>query len=171
MDSKPKTEAETYCEIQTKAHIAKVAGFMNTLVVDLINRAVNHDASKLSDPEFPVFCKYTPLLKSSVYGSADYKQLLSEMAPALEHHYANNTHHPENHKDGWRDMNLMDLLEMVCDWMAAVQRHDNGSIKESLAINKKRFGLSDDIVKILESTINYITNLQAFESIEGKLPE
>jgi hypothetical protein len=37
------------------------------------------------------------------------------MAPALKHHYENNRHHPEHFKNNIDDMNLIDLIEMLCD--------------------------------------------------------
>jgi hypothetical protein len=36
-------------------------------------------------------------------------------------------------------MNLVDIVEMFCDWCAATLRHENGDIKKSLGINQKRF--------------------------------
>lgn len=49
---------------------------------------------------------------------------------AFEHHYANNSHHPEFHKN-LDDMSELDLIEMICDWTAMSQelKQDNGSAK------------------------------------------
>ena len=46
-------------------------------------------------------------------------------------------------------MTLFDLLEMLCDWVAAVRRHDNGDINKSLEINQKRFNISPQLQQIL----------------------
>ncbi len=46
-------------------------------------------------------------------------------------------------------MNLVDLIEMFCDWLASTQRHADGDIYKSIEISRERFGLSDDIVQIL----------------------
>lgn len=54
------------------------------------------------------------------------------------------------------NMNLIDVLEMLCDWKAASERHNDGNIKKSIEINANRFGLSPQLVKILENTINII---------------
>jgi hypothetical protein len=53
-------------------------------------------------------------------------------------------------------MNLVDLLEMVCDWKAATLRHANGDIEKSLEINQKRFGYSDELKAILRNTVKLL---------------
>jgi hypothetical protein len=73
----------------------------------------------------------------------------------LAHHYAHNRHHPEHYPDGLEGMNLFDLLEMLVDWMAAVQRHDDGDIQKSLKINGDRFGMSPQLQKIFANTVEY----------------
>lgn len=51
-------------------------------------------------------------------------------------------------------MNLIDLLEMKCDWKAASERHADGDIRRSIEINTKRFGLSDQLTQILTNTVD-----------------
>lgn len=139
--------------IETFKHKYNVNILMNEIVEELQCRGVTHDDSKLNDPEAKIFAEYTPKLKGSTYGSEEYKGYLKEMGAALEHHYQCNAHHPEHFENGIRDMTLLDLVEMICDWKAASFRHDNGNIKESIKINQKRFGFSDDLRKILENTV------------------
>ena len=50
-------------------------------------------------------------------------------------------------------MSLIDILEMLCDWKAASERHANGSIMHSLIINRDRFKISDQLHAILENTV------------------
>lgn len=50
-------------------------------------------------------------------------------------------------------MNLIDVLEMTCDWKAATLRHDDGDIYKSVEINIKRFGLSPQLTNIILNTI------------------
>jgi len=45
------------------------------------------------------------------------------MKPAIEHHYKNNRHHPEHFNNGIDEMNLVDLIELLCDWKAASERN------------------------------------------------
>lgn len=51
------------------------------------------------------------------------------------------------------NMNLIDLLEALCDWKAASLRHNDGNIYRSLEINSVRFNLSPQLVNILRNTV------------------
>jgi len=140
----------------TWGHIDRVRTLLNTCVRELLDRGEAHDQSKLDTPEVEAFTEYTPKLAGSTYGSDEYTAFRKAMSPALEHHYANNRHHPEHHKDGVDDMNLVDILEMLCDWKAASERHNNGNIRKSIEINADRFGLSPQLVRILENTADLL---------------
>ena len=141
-------------------HKVNVEKFMKPMITELIGRSIRHDDSKLKSPELETFAEYGPKLKTLTYGSEEYKTCLSEIKPALDHHYANNRHHPEYFEKGILGMNLVDLTEMIADWMAAVLRHDNGDINESLDINQKRFGYSDDLKQILKNTVAFIKSTE-----------
>ncbi len=58
-------------------------------------------------------------------------------------------------------MTLMDLVEMFCDWWAATKRHDDGCIRRSIQINRKRFNIDEQLVKIFENTVNAVEQTQA----------
>lgn len=136
----------------TIAHIATVRRFLAVFVKALNERALAHDLSKLAEPEKATFDEFTPKLKGSTYGSEEYKSFLTAMKPALEHHYANNSHHPEHFTDGIRGMGLLDILEMLADWKAATERHADGDLAKSIELNQKRFGYSDELKAILSNT-------------------
>lgn len=136
----------------TEQHIENVRSLLSEIILELTKRAQNHDASKLVNPEKAMFNEYTPLLRELTYGSDEYKSTLIKMGAALEHHYQNNSHHPEHFENGVRDMSLLDVVEMLADWVAATRRHADGSIRDSLVINRKRFGLSDQLYEIICNT-------------------
>ena len=136
----------------TQNHITKVRQNIAVLFEEISKRHERHDASKLIDPEKATFDRVTPALKGLTYGSAEYTTMLTEMKPALDHHYAANRHHPENHTDGVLGMNLVDLLEMFCDWCAATERHDDGDIGKSIEHNMKRFGYGETLASIMVNT-------------------
>lgn len=137
----------------TQAHIKRVQELMAICGNIIFDRAMVHDASKLESPEKEIFDEYTPKLKDSVYGSDEYKSFLAGMGGALQHHYQNNSHHPEHYENGIDGMSLFDLIEMVCDWKAAGERHATGSIYKSLEHNKSRFGVSEQLQSILQNTV------------------
>lgn len=136
----------------TLAHIDRVKELMLAVYLDLRRRAIEHDQSKLEEPEKPIFDAMTPKLKDSTYGSDEYKGFLAEMKVALDHHYAIYPHHPEHYPNGIRDMSLMDLTEMLCDWKAATERHANGDLARSIEQNQERFGYTDELKGILINT-------------------
>jgi hypothetical protein len=139
--------------IDTKEHIARVAGNLNLISFNLSHRSIVHDASKLKTPEKEAFDILTPRLKNLQYGSEEYRASLRELKPALEHHYQYNSHHPEHWPNGVADMSLMDILEMLADWKAAGERHvPPNSLENSIAHNAERFHLSPELTKILFST-------------------
>lgn len=140
----------------TLVHIRRVQSLLNKVARELIKRGEIHDESKLHPPESDLFAEYTPVLSSLTYGSSEFNEIKKKLGPALDHHYANNRHHPENHKDGVDGMNLLDVIEMFCDWKASSERHNNGNIKKSIEINRDRFKMSPQLARIFENTISFI---------------
>lgn len=139
---------------ETYEHIGVVRSYLTKAINELLQRAQDHDASKLVDPEKECFDEYTPRLKETTFGSSEYKANLIGMGDALQHHYANNPHHPQFFSNGIDGMNLFDLTEMICDWLAAVQRHNDGDIRRSIEVNQERFGYSDQLKAILHNTVD-----------------
>jgi hypothetical protein len=138
---------------ETLEHIQHVRTLLNVIAIKLLHRGELHDLSKLREPELSTFTEFTPKLRDSTYGSPEYGRFLTEMKPALDHHYSNNRHHPEFFKaDGINGMNLIDVVEMLCDWKAATMRHANGDLRRSLEINRERFKMSDQLYTILINT-------------------
>lgn len=160
----------------TLAHILVVRDRLEECIKDLHRRQEQHDLSKLEEPEKSAFDEFTPKLRASTYGSDEYESFRVAMGPALAHHYANNSHHPEHWTGsrcdqcgnpesepctcggsrtstaGIRGMSLLDIIEMLADWKAATGRHADGDLAKSIEINQKRFGYSDELKAILTNT-------------------
>jgi hypothetical protein len=124
-------------------------------ISELSERSVRHDLSKTEPPELGVFDEYTPRLRSSTYGSDEYNEYLEGMDEGLAHHYAHNRHHPEHFDDGINGMTLVDLIEMLADWKAATERHENGSLARSLVIQKERFEIGGQLGQVLLNTAQH----------------
>ena len=139
---------------KTLEHIREVQSLLGWCIRELSKRQDQHDASKLETPEAEIFEEWTPKLSGSTYGSPEYADMLAAMKPALDHHYANNSHHPEYYSNGILGMDLLDLLEMICDWMAAAKRHADGNVFRSIQINQKRFEYSGELAAILGNTVS-----------------
>jgi hypothetical protein len=140
--------------LETYNHIQQVIFFINELVVELIDRGVRHDYSKLYEPEKSILDEVLPKLKDLTYGSDEYKEQLSGLKEMSKHHYADNRHHPEHFENGIEDMDLVDLCEMLCDWLAATQRNKDGDIYKSIEINQQRYDYPDILKNILKNTID-----------------
>ena len=136
----------------TYMHIARVRELMINLAVELLRRAHDHDKSKLLSPEVEVFDEFTPKLKDSTYGSDEYREFLVGMGAGLRHHYKANDHHPEHFAGGIKEMDLVQLTEMLCDWKAATERHTDGDLARSIEQNAERFGYGDEIKRLLHNT-------------------
>ena len=145
----------------TLKHIKRVKFYIKNCVKELYKRAKLHDDDKIHNrTEKSLFDEFTPKLKNCTYGSDEYKSNLESLNLALEIHYFNNRHHPEHFINGISDMNLIDLLEMICDWKASSERHTDGDILKSIEINQERFGYSDDLKNILINTAAFLKGLE-----------
>lgn len=140
------------CQVDTMKHIENVRKYIRFFIDCLVGRAEEHDRLKLEPPEVDIFTEFTPKLAESTYGSDEYNKFLNEMSVALEHHYANYRHHPEHFEHGINDMNLVDIVEMLCDWKAASLRHNDGNLLKSIEINARRFGYDDQLKRIFLNT-------------------
>lgn len=136
----------------TLIHSQRVGELMAQLIHELVDRSMCHDRSKTAPPEVGVFDEFTPKLKTTTYGSDEYRSHLAAMGEGLKHHYASNRHHPEHHRDGVNSMTLADLAEMLADWKAATERHADGDLYRSLTVQRERFAMSDQLTQILFNT-------------------
>jgi hypothetical protein len=136
----------------TQAHRSEVNNILCCVSNQLRVRGREHDKSKLTDKELPYFAQAQEL-KELRYGGKKYFASLERLKPALDHHYKNNRHHPEYHENGIPDMNLVDVMEMLSDWLAASMRHgDDHSIFKSINYNRQRFKIKKDLAQIMWNT-------------------
>lgn len=140
----------------TLLHIKRVSELMTEACKILIDRANKHDNSKLQEPEKSYFDKYTPELAALSFGTPEYEESKQKLKPALDHHYANNSHHPQHYDDGVAGMNLFDLVEMFFDWKASSERQNDGNICKSIKINQGTYEISDQLASILTNTVKYL---------------
>lgn len=130
-------------------HIGKVRANIQHFTDELEHRGQIHDHSKLLPPEREIFQKVTPLLHSLEFGSQEYQDALASMGMALDHHYQVNSHHAEHFSNGIDGMDLTDLTEMVCDWVAAA---DGKPINWEYVV--ERFHISPQLESILRNTVS-----------------
>jgi hypothetical protein len=138
------------CTEEVTKHRKQVEWWMYGFAQVLIGRSKHHDKSKLEAPEKQTFDVFTPKLKTLTFGSAEYKAALVEMGAGLKHHYENNRHHPEHYPEGIAGMTLHDVVEMLCDWMAAAGAKGNPVDLDMLG---KRFDICPQLIQIFENTL------------------
>lgn len=134
------------------SHRQQVGLLLCSAISELASRAVAHDHSKLGVEEADPYEEMIAKLQNVQYGTPEYRQIIAAN-PGVAHHYSVNRHHPEYFTDGIAGMNLFDLVEMVCDWLAANMRAGGGDIDAMLAVNKERFGIDDQLFSIIAHTV------------------
>lgn len=141
-------------EQETIEHINAVRRWLIKAEINIESRRVDHDKSKLQEPERSGFQAMTAdaRLKDLTYGSEEYRAVLREHKPTIQHHYDHNDHHPEFWPNGVRDMSLLSVLEMLCDWKASTSRMKDGDLARSIEINAARFGYGDEFKALLMNT-------------------
>lgn len=142
-------DTETYI----RNHIRCVQNKLFKLITALSIRLQEHDKSKLREPEFSLWKKMDEEPRYQ-YGSKEYKEKNERYRELFEMHYKTNSHHPEHFQNGISDMTLIDLAEMLCDW---ISYKDNIRVSEAIEMVEKqseRFGYSDEIKNILINTLN-----------------
>jgi hypothetical protein len=152
-------EKELFFEVDTRKHQQKVVEWMNVAVMELIERMVNHDLSKFSSSEkdFYIDPVYELNTQEVSYGSDRYKELIKQMGDGWKHHKQVNDHHPEHFGEKPFDqMNLFQLLEMCCDWIAASERRNNDPTLPLAHYEDEQDeqGMSKQLALILKHTIN-----------------
>lgn len=143
-------------------HKRLVGQYLRLAADELVDRALVHDDSKFSEGEFGLYEAAFPKFKQVTYGSEEYIAVARSLGPALEHHFSVNRHHPEFFPEGIAGMDTMDLQEMICDWVAASMR-SNLDIREGLLLNKRKFGIDDQLFSIIEHTVDRLLVLYAYE--------
>jgi len=147
------TPEQKAASFDTMQHIHEVGKNLHMFAKELLDRADKHDLSKLESPELEIFAVASAKLSKLTYGTPEYEESRLALGEALAHHYRVNRHHPEYFIGGISDMTLVDLVEMLCDWAAAVQRHKDSNLVKSLEINISRFGIGEQLASVLRRTI------------------
>ena len=133
-------------------HITTVQKHLHSIIEALEKRARLHDLSKLSLDEFGGFVEINQIAREHPYGSEEYRESLKGNK-TIKLHFSQNSHHPEYYPNGMADMSLLDIIEMVCDWKAASETYGQTSFEDSLEIQCKRFGLSEEQLRLIRMVV------------------
>ena len=137
----------------TQDHIVRVGELIGEVTKDLNYRAIYHDQSKFDPIESGPLQEMQDLIDKegqAPFGSDEYRRRTALLGPMLEHHYANNRHHPEHFLNGIAGMTLVDLVEMVCDWKAASERGNDPAL--NLTYLAQKYDIGPMLLSILQNT-------------------
>lgn len=136
-------------------HRHRVFTYMSRIAREIMQRGNDHDQSKYSDQEFPVYARTIKEFDKHQFGTEGYKKAKESLGPALEHHFKHNRHHPEHFEMGIDGMTLVDLLEMVCDWKSATLNHPEkpGNMTKSLEMAIVKYNISPQLARVLYNTM------------------
>lgn len=147
-----------------KGHISRVRRHINTFIQLLIRRAEKHDKSKLEEPELS-WWKEMDKEPRYPYGSEEYKQKIKRWSKVFKHHYQYNRHHPEHYEYGVSEMTLIDIVEMMCDWLGY---KDTTTVTEAIKVcdeQMARYDISEELRQIIFNTL-----LRYYSLMGGKNP-
>jgi len=177
MDKVPEAtdKMKNFFEERTKSHIDKVKKNLQKIAVnsihreELLKRGENHDASKWSPEEMPLYLWLTEFYRCKNNNiDFSYPEGVEEKVDkASDHHKKNNKHHPEAH-ESIDDMSEVDIIEMVCDWTAMAQElgEENGSARSWADKNVgTKWKFNDVQEKLIYDTIEA---LEFWDSVKEK---
>jgi hypothetical protein len=146
---------ETYdCTEDVKKHKSEVKKLIIKFANELLFNAALHDNSKLKDPiEKELFDRWTPELRKLIFGTDEYKKALDGMGEGVKRHYRANRHHPEHFESGINGMTLIDLIEMLSDWMAVAK---SKNIPVDLDSAADRFNIDEQLFEIMRNTVEVV---------------
>lgn len=98
------------------SHVSRVRKHLDVIIRLLYNRKLMHDASKLSEEELPIWEKMDSEPRYE-YGSPEYFDKIKRYKKVFDIHYKKNRHHPEHYPEGVWNMTIIDIIEMMCDWL------------------------------------------------------
>lgn len=106
-------------------HKRKVAKHMGHASAIILENAVNHDVDKIEDEVvFQTYSTHAKNQKATPWGThhrQDYEDLYME--EAIERHIQNK-HHMQDSRNLRTDIDIFDVIEMMCDWIAAMERDE-----------------------------------------------
>lgn len=147
-----------------KGHITRVRNHLLTFTQLLQKRAALHDMSKLQEPEL-TWWKQMDEEPRYPYGSPEYNDKVRRWKKVFDHHYKYNRHHPEHYESGFLEMTLVDLVEMLCDWLGYKDRISISDAMKVCEQQMERYGFSDDVRQIMSNTL-----IRYFSLLGGKNP-
>lgn len=138
---------ETVALRQVIENVKVVKHLLASVQVELISRQLNHDNSKLENPEWNrVLYKYD---------KEEFPMSEEDLEIAKHHHYAHNRHHPERFKNGLNDMHIVDIIELIIDWIGDAYT-DNEDVEQAIKRKAEKYNIDPQLLSIFLNTADWI---------------
>lgn len=161
---------------QTKEYIIShkraVQRWMQKFGIILLKRGEEHDNSKLEEPEFSGWCKMDEEPRYP-YGSYEYNEKIKRFHPLFVEHWKKNRHHPEYFNYNFEDMDLIDMVEMLCDWLSYRDCITYSEASKLVSTQCDRYNFSDDVKELILNTLknHFVTFGGCFAPNSGPIEE
>jgi len=117
--------------------------------IALLNRQLNHDSTKLENPEWRrVLYKFD----KEQFPMSD-----KDLEQAQHHHYAHNRHHPQRFENGVDDMHIIDIVEMIIDWIGDAYCDKEDPI-EAVKRKSEKYNINPQLMNIFLNTVEWAQN-------------
>lgn len=134
-------------------HLQLIRANILCVISLLAQRGIEHDKSKFSSIELESYIDVKDKLSEVAFGSVEYDAIKVSIQPAIDHHYIHNRHHPEHFNNGVNDMNIIDLIEMFCDWLAANKRNSQNNPHDSIEICGEKYQIPNMLKQIFHNSV------------------
>lgn len=138
----------------TYEHKMRVQIIMNQLSREFMKRGRTHDNSKLKSPEKEAYEEMHEKLKNAKIGTPQYDDIMQGNV-AVGLHYKNNDHHPQHFEHGIFDMNLVQIMDMLTDWVAASDAKRT-NVVELLPTLMEQNGIPENYYMVFKNTLEYL---------------
>jgi hypothetical protein len=132
-------------------HISHVRTFLFKVISEIMARSADHDSSMFDPQEKKYLDEFIPVLSQNEKGSDEHKSALDYMVTGRDHHFQKNRHHLEHH-GSVGGMDLIDLIEWLCDQKAASVQEGNLSARLDMYFKKYDFPIQ--LMDIINNTVN-----------------
>jgi hypothetical protein len=136
----------------TLEHISHVRTYLFRILSLIQLRAADHDQSMLQPTEKEQLDEIVPLLAETEAGSQENKDLLDRLRPALDSHHKANSHHIE-HYGNLNGMDLVDLIEWLCDQKAASHKDKNPDVYKRLLYYYQKYDFPPQLMDMINNTV------------------
>lgn len=142
-------------------HQLHVNTLMKRVSNELRKRGSRHDNSKFSGLEASLGDMYhNEYAKINVLtpSKADVDDYVNKTQAATIEHYKLNDHHVEHFEHGLNDMDLIQIIELVCDSLAHLKErgHTDSECVREIERQFINYGASNDIIDVVKNTVKHL---------------